>query len=322
VRSAALGWLLVLQSGQPLQPAAAAERGTADEIVDQFRRGEQAWRASCPKPTEDGSCVERRENQHRPRLFAIERDPALVAEARRRFLTVATLWRHLSGREIPTATESVHPRRAPSIHTDYSQVFRPDPDIDRRASTGAVAAVPVRPDATAAAHAAAGAAFYLAEAQWEAFIHLVPPRDPFLSRYPPDVDLILDRPTHAQTRQMQRRIEAFVVRKLDQMARTRQMYRAVVAMREAPFDIAATARLGQLYQGFDDDLTGDRLADKVVAAFEKCLESARYDEWFRLCEHQLTVLRPTDYPETNELVPEASYATGGIFPAPVIPRLE
>jgi len=129
VRSAALGCLLVVQLGQPPQPASAAERGAAEEIVDQFRRGEEAWRASCPQPTEDGSCVELRSTRFRPRLFVIERDPALVAEARRHFLAVATLWRRLGGHEIPGATETLHPRRAPSVHIDYREIFRADADV-------------------------------------------------------------------------------------------------------------------------------------------------------------------------------------------------
>jgi hypothetical protein len=314
VRSALVGCLLVLLLGQTPQPAAAAERGAADEIVDQFRRGEQAWRASCPKPTEDGSCVELRSTRFRPRLFAIARDPALAAEARRRFLTVATLWRRLGGGDAPDA-----PRSKPSVHTDYGQLFRADPDPNT------VAVPPARSELPGAAHAAAGAAFYLAEAQWEAFIHLVPPRDPWRSRYPPNADLILEKEPRAMTLQMQRRSEAFVARKLDQLARTRRMYLAVAARREAPFDVAATARLGQLYDASYDDFPKEEIGDKAVAAFEKCFDrgakDARYDEWFRLCEHALTVLRPTDFPEANELAPEANYAAGGIVPAPVIPRL-
>lgn len=326
MRLVGLGWLLVLQLGQPFQPIAAAADGTADEIVDQFRRGEEIWRASCPRPTEDGSCVELRGNPRRLRLFAIERDAALVAESRRRFLTVATLWRRVGGGEIPGATETVQAHRAPSVHTNYAQFFGPDPDTDRRASNGAVAVAPARPGMAAAAHAAAGAAFYFAEAQWEAFIQIEPPRDAFRDRYPPDADLILEKPPRGWSRQMQRRVKAFVARKLDQLARTRRLYLAVAAIREAPFDIAATARIAQLYQGFDDDVSGELLGEKAAATFERCFDqgarNARYDEWFRLCEHALTVLRPGEFPETNELLPEASYEAGGIVPAPVILRLE
>ena len=249
----------------------------------------------------------------------IERDPALVAEARRHFLAVATLWRRLGGHEIPGATETLHPRRAPSVHIDYREIFRADADVDRPASTA-----PARPDVTGAAQAATGAAFYLAEAEWEAFVGMVPPIDPFRLRYPPDADLIAEKPSRT-TRQTQRRFKAFIVRKLEQLVRTRQAYLTIAAMRRAPFDVAARARIGQLYQGFDADVPVEQLEDKAVAAFEKCFDQGakegRYDEWFRLCERGLTALRPTAFPEVKELVPEASYAPGGIVPTAVIPRL-
>jgi hypothetical protein len=340
---------LVLQLGQPLPPAAAAERGSPADIEAEFSRGEQAWKASCPRPADDGSCVELREDRyHRQRFFAIDRDRALVAESRRRFLTVAKLWRRLGGSDIAGARPSVHPpgtfhpaelwqrvdgseisgapsdahpTGTPAAHPDYAPIFRPDPGMDSKEPTAAIVAAPTGRTA-GAAHAAAGAAFYLAEAEWEAFLHLKPPRDPFLSRYPPDADLILEPRKPAESRQMQRRGVAFIVRRLDQLARTRQMYLALLAMREAPFDVAAIARLGQLYQNFTEDVPRDELADKAFAAYQRCFDigskSARYDEWFRLCERQLTFLRPTDFPPANELVPEATHAAGGMTPIPVI----
>jgi hypothetical protein len=317
---------LALQLGLPLRPAAATERGSITDIEEQFSRAERAWKASCPKPADDGGCVELRDDgHHRPRLFAIDRDRALAAEARRSFLTVAELWQRLGGGEIPGARQSVHPQGSPATEPDYSAIFRPDPETAPSESTGAVAAAPGGRDA-GAAHAAAGAAFYLAEAQWETFVRLQPPRDPFLSRYPPDADLILEPRKPAETRQMQRRMKAFIVRKLEQLARTRQMYLSLRAMREPPFDVAAIARLGQLYQTFARDFPRDELDDKAFAAFKQCFDTgantARYDEWFRLCDRQLTFMRPTDFPAANELVPEASHAAGGMRPIPVITRIE
>ena len=71
----------------------------------------------------------------------------------------------------------------------------------------------------------------------------------------------------------------------------------------------------------------DRLDDKAVAAFEKCFDTAaknaRYDEWFRLCENELTVLRPSEFSKADELVPEANHAEESkIVPIPPISRLE
>ena len=255
----------------------------------------------------------------------IDRDPTLVAEARRRFLTVAKLWRRLGGDEIPGASESAHPRRTPSADTDYSVIFRADPEMEPQSSSGTGAATAADPDQAGTAHAAAGAAFYLAEAQWEAFIRIEPPRDLILSHYPPEADLI-EKATPKLDRRTERRFVSFVSRKLDQLARTRRMYLRLLARREAPFDIAAIARIGQLYQGFDDDTPRELLDDKAVVAFRRCFDlgakNARYDEWFRLCEHELTVLRPSEFPKANERVPEASAPANPLVPVPLITRPE
>jgi hypothetical protein len=327
VPSGALGCLLALQLTQVVRPAAAAEIGAAAALDEQFRRGEQAWRASCPKPTEDGSCVEIQGTAHHRRRVVVDRDPALAAEAQRRFLMVATLWRRLGGGELPGARQSAHPWRAPSVHQNYATIFHVDPGMDPQKPTEPVAAAPPLPAEAGAAHAAAGAAFYLAEAQWEAYLRIGSPLDSSLSSpHGPWRDEAIGEAMRKGGRRLQRRFEAFLSRKLDQLARTRQLYLTVFAMRQAPFDVAAAARIGQLYDAFDDDTAGDPLDDKAVAAFERCFDtaakSARYDEWFRLCEHQLTVLRPSAFPEVDEFVPEANHAESKIVPVPPISRLE
>ena len=195
----------------------------------------------------------------------------------------------------------------------------------RPPASDAPAAAPPRPALAGAAHAAAGAAFYLAEAQWEELIRIEPPIDPNLLP-PPETDLVLDPPAFKWTPQLQRRFKAFVTRKLDQLARTRQIYLALFAMREPPFDVAAAARIGQLYEATDDDTAVDWLDHKAADAFERCFDLGarreRYDEWFRLCERELTALRPSDFPRLNERIPEAANAQSSLAPVPLIPRLE
>jgi len=189
--------------------------------------------------------------------------------------------------------------------------------MDPKASIG-----PAEPGA---AHAAAGAAFYLAEAEWEAFARMKPPPDLNLPRYFPAADLV-EQPRPGWSPQFRRRLETFVTRKLDQLARARRLYLAAFAFRAPPFDVAAAARIGQLYQVFDQDVPGDLLDGKAATAFERCFDMsakrARYDEWFRLCDRELTVLRPVEFPKTNEVVPEESADAVGITAIPVIRRLE
>jgi hypothetical protein len=288
--------LFVLELGSTPWRAAAADSGSTAAIDDEFSHGEQAWRASCPKPTEDGSCLE-------------PRDPALVGEARRRFLTVQQRWRRRgNGLQQP---------RTPPAHVNYAELFRADPGMDPKDAIG-----PAEPGA---AHAAAGAAFYLAEAEWEAFARLKPRRGLNLPRYFPEADF-LEQPPPKWTPQVWRRFKPFLTRKLDQLAYARRLYLTAFASREAPFDVAAAARIGQLYQLFDRDIPGEVLDDKAAAAFEKCFDMSakrvRYDEWFRLCVHELTVLKPVEFPKAHEVVPEESVEAAGISLIPVVTRLE
>ncbi len=310
---------MALQLGQPV-PSAAAARDAAAEIEEQFRAGEQAWKASCPKPTEDGSCIEIRSGVHRPRALVVERDPALVAAARLHFSRVAKLWRRMGGREIPgaRASASAQSGHAPSVHPRYAAIFGVRADQDQWESAGTAAAAAPSSDRARAARAAAGTAFYLAEAQWEAFLRIEPPFDPGQPRDGPAGDEAIRK----GGRRWRRRMKAFVIRKMDQLVRTREMYLALLKMRQAPFEVASIARIGQLYSAFDDASAGDLLDAKAAAAFETCFDTAaknaRYDEWFRLCEHELTVLRPGEFPKANEFVPEANHAESGLAPIPLI----
>jgi hypothetical protein len=341
VRSGARACLLVLQLGPALRSAAAADLSPADKIADQFRLGERAWKASCPRPTEDGGCTELRTDAPRPHLVAIDRDPALAAEARRRFLAVEKLWRRLGGRPIRGASERDHLGRAPTVHVSYAELFGAKPGQEISESITPPAGGAERPDQSGAAHAAAGAAFYLAEAQWEAYVRIEPPPFPSLGRDGTAGDEALRK----EVPRWQRRTKVFIRRKIEQLAATRQMYLSLLAMRQAPFEIAAIARIGQLYRGFDDALAlasrelwrsrskfeqldvEDRnpLDEKAVAAFEICFDTAaksdRYDDWFRLCAHELTELRPGKFPPANEFVPEAHGGEGRIVPIPVVSRI-
>lgn len=319
------GCLLALGLGQPPGFAAADQRGvTRAEIDEQFRLGEQAWKASCPKPTEDGSCVALRAGAHRPRLIVLDRDPALAAEAQRRFQTVANLWRRLGGGELPGARPFSHPGQARSVHPSYGAIFAADTELASPPPTTGPPPAPTRPALAGAAHAAAGAAFYLAEAQWEELIRIEPPVDPGLLPRG-EVDMVTGPPAFTWTPRLKRRFKAFILRKVDQLARTRRMYLALFARGEAPFDVSAAARIGQLYEATEDEIPTGQMEDKAAAAFERCLDLGakreRYDEWFRLCEHELTALKPVEFPKLNELIPEATSAQSTITPIPVIPRL-
>ena len=64
---------------------------------------------------------------------------------------------------------------------------------------------------------------------------------------------------------------------------------------------------------------------KAVEGFEKCLKAATdhswYNEWSRLCERELNQMKPSDYPLSSEVKPEAGYVSTMMSPTPVISEL-
>ncbi len=242
----------------------------------------------------------------------------------------ATLWRHLGGGALLGAMRNAAPNGTPPSGADYTFIFRVAPHENDWESSSEVVPARAPPGNVGAARAAAGIAFYLAEAEFEQFVRLKPPFDPAEGWDGPAGDAA------ARRRHRERRFTRYLIGKLDRLARTHQMYLAVFAMRQAPFDVAAVARIGQLYEELahetGSDLpgegtpAGDLLDQKTAAAFEKCFDlgtkNARYDEWFRLCARELTSVRPSEFPPVNELVPAPDHADDRLAPVPVVSRLD
>ena len=125
-------------------------------------------------------------------------------------------------------------------------------------------------------------------------------------------------------------------------------------MKQAQWAIASCARIGQLYADFvgqlytaeipkdlkEQDEWGNRpreifcdalvdkaepIENKAVEGFETCLKAATdyswYNEWSRLCERELNQMKPTEYPLSSEIKPEAGYVSTTMSPTPVITEL-
>ena len=125
-------------------------------------------------------------------------------------------------------------------------------------------------------------------------------------------------------------------------------------MKQAQWTIASAARVGQIYSDFagqlytaeipkdlkEQDEWGnqprqifcDALEDKAepieakaVDGFEKCLKAATeqswYNEWSRLCERELNQMKPSEYPLSSEVKPEAGYVSTTMSPTPVVSEL-
>jgi hypothetical protein len=125
-------------------------------------------------------------------------------------------------------------------------------------------------------------------------------------------------------------------------------------MKQAQWAIASSARIGQLYSDFvgqlytaeipkdlkvqdewgnrPQEIFCDALVDKAepielkaVEGFDTCLKAATdyswYNEWSRLCEKELNQMKPSEYPLSSEVKPEAGYVSTTMSPSPVVPEL-
>jgi len=200
----------------------------------------------------------------------------------------------------------------------------------------------------AGAYAAAGAAFYLAEKDYEDLLRLKFPQNLDFSR-PSRLDS--PRRQAAVTHKLEdskRRFASYLDEKTHLLERARQHYLEVFKLRQAQWTIAAAARIGQLHQDFaaqlytaeiprdlpETDAWGNRPRDlycealedkaepvegKAVEGFRACLTAATeqswYNNWSRLCERELNQLQPVEFPLASEAKPEAAYVPVTIGPA-------
>ena len=322
--------------------------GPDRQIQAHFRLGELAWKASCSHASEDGACLEvkRVAATGRQKVFAelnkklgkkkrikevrtqcgpptkskillFERQKQLASKAQDHFATVVKLW-----------------KGGDAAHNITGK------DVESRAA--------------GAAFAVAGAAFYLAERQYEDFLKI---------KFPEGLDFQAPSQYDSKRKQdaakkkmedSQKKFTSYLDGKSKQLDKARTMYLDVFKMKQAQWTIASAARVGQIYQDFagqlytaeipkdlkEMDQWGNRpreiycdaledkaepIEAKAVDGFEKCLQAATeqswYNEWSRLCERELNQMKPVEYPLSSEIKPEAGYVSTSMSPTTVITEL-
>jgi type I site-specific restriction-modification system R (restriction) subunit len=202
--------------------------------------------------------------------------------------------------------------------------------------------------------AVAGAAFHLAESLYENFLRIKFPEG--LDFQQPSQ---YDNKKKAEAKKKKseesgKKFTAYLDEKSKALNKASAQYLEVFAMKQAQWTIASSARVGQLYSDFvgqlytaeipkdlkEQDEWGNRpreifcdalvdkaepIENKAVEGFEKCLKAATdyswYNEWSRLCERELNQMKPTEYPLSSEVKPEAGYVSTMMSPTPVINEL-
>jgi tetratricopeptide (TPR) repeat protein len=323
--------------------------GPDRQILAHFRLGELAWKASCPKASEDGACLEVK------RVAATGRQK-VIADLNKKLGKKKKIKDKLRTQCGPPTKSKIalfdrNKQNASKAQDHFQAALK---IWNKGAAQSKITGKDVEARAASAAYAAAGAAFYLAEKQYEDFLRI---------RFPEGLDF--QQPSQydgkkkqaATKKKMEESVKKFTTyldEKGKQLDRARTMYLDVFGLKQAQWTIASAARVGQIYQDFAGQLYTaeipkdlkeidqwgnqprqiycDQLEDKAepieakaVDGFEKCLKAATdqswYNEWSRLCERELNQMKPSDYPLSSEVKPEAGYVSTTMSPTPIIPEL-
>jgi len=317
--------------------------GVDRQVRAHFLLGELAWKASCARPDANGSCLV-------VQRVTSTRGDQLLSAARRKL-----------GKERRTQCGPATKSSILTLPRDRAQA-RTAEDHFRQAvalwkASDAASAITGREREArlaAAAHAAAGAAFYLAETSYEDLLRVKFPQNLDFTRPSPGDSARRQSAVRKKLDDSNRRFAAYMAEKTGLLEKVRGLYLEVFNQRQAYWTIAAAARIGQLHQDFAGqlytaeiprdlpesdqwgnrprDLYCDELEDRAgkieaqaIEGFTACLAAATrqswYSEWSRLCERELNQLEPARFPLAAEIKPEPVQVPTTISPAPLIREL-
>ncbi len=339
-----------------------AKGGIDKQILAHFKLGQLAWNRSCPQEGVNGACIkvdrvtmngkqkalytinqgikdkkkklkEKLRTQCGPptssKITVYDRNSKQSAEAQKHFSEVLKLWNkgeaeHKLQTQVPNAGEAAA--------RDVFMRF-----------------------------AAAGAVFYQAEQVYEQFLKV---------KFPQGLDFQqptqFDRPKVAEAKKKKyedssKKFMIYLTEKTklaDRLASSEKdkkaMYDNVLDFHVAHWTIAASARIGQVFADFvnqlytaeipkdlkEQDEWGNRpreifcdalvdkaepIESKAVVGYDLCLKAATKESWFNewstMCEVELNQMKPAEYPLAAEAKPEPGYVSTPITPAAVVSEL-
>ena len=339
-----------------------AKGGIDKQILAHFKLGEIFWKKSCPQEGVNGACIKVDRVTMNGKWTAIYRINSKIKDKRRK---IKEKLRTQCGP--PTSSKiTVYDRSskfASQGQKHFSEVLRlwARGDAEKKLQSQ----VPNAGEAAARdvfmRFAVAGAAFYQAEQVYEKFLKV---------KFPQGLDFQqptqYDKPKVAEAKKKKYADSSkkFMVYLTDKTKLAEQlagpskekkgMYDYVLEYHVAHWTIAASARIGQVFADFVNQLYTaeipkdlkvqdewgnrpreifcDALVDKAepieskaVVGYDLCLKAATeqswFNEWSTMCEVELNQMKPAEYPLAAEAKPEPGYVSTPITPAAVVAEL-
>ena len=221
-----------------------AQGGPDRQVLAHFRLGEMAWKASCPKASEDGACLEVK------RVAATGRQKVFydLNKKRKKGQKIKEPKRTQCGP--PTSSKIIVFDRNKGPAAKGQEHFQTVLKIWARARAAKITGKDVEARAGLASYAVAASAFHLAETEYEAFLRIKFP-DGLDFQQPSQYDN--KKKAEAKKKKAEESVKKFTTyldAKSKALGRARDQYLEVFKMKQAQWAIASSARIGQLYADF------------------------------------------------------------------------
>jgi len=339
-----------------------AKGGIDKQILAHFKLGEIAWKKSCPQEGVNGACL--------------KIDRVVMDGKRKAFYQInqgikdkkKKLKEKLSTQCGPPTSSKItmydrQKQSADAGQKHFAEVLKlwGKGDAEKKLQSQ----VPNPGEAASRdvfmRFAVAGAAFYQAEQVYEQFLRV---------KFPQGLDF--QQPTQFDSKKVaeakkkkgedsSKKFMAYLTDKTKLVERLagpskdkKGMYDFVLDYHVAHWTIAASARIGQVFADFVNQLytaeipkdlkvqdewgnrpreiycdkmvdTAEPIESKAVVGYDLCLKAATeqswFNEWSTMCEVELNQLKPSEYPLAAEAKPEPGYVSTPITPSAVVSEL-
>lgn len=318
--------------------------GVDRQVVARVKLGEIFWRESCPVAGVNGACIEvTRLRSSGAARVAAEKHKQSKKKKRRK------------GADLPpqcgpaTKSKITFHERKPGPAKDAQTHFA---EALKLFKGGAAEKNVPGKDETERGLRVAEMGYYAAQArmmqgdlEYEKFLKMQIPDKLDFSPAPPGASAAKEKAAKKRMEESKKKFKAWVDGKTKQLQLAQKIYQNVILFKQAHWAIAASARIGQLFQDFSGQLytapvpkagnappgldqadweqlfhdaycdqmtdTAEPLENKAIEGLGTCLnkstELSWFNEWSSLCEAELNQIKPAEYPLAAEIRSEPGY---------------
>ena len=204
---------------------------------------------------------------------------------------------------------------------------------------------------------AAEARFIQGDVEYEKLLKMQIPDKLDFSPAPPGASPAKEKAAKKRQEEAVKKFKKWIEDKQKQIVTAQKIYQAVILFKQAHWAIAASARIGQLFQDFSNQLytapvpkagnappgleqaeweqlfhdsycdqmtdTAEPLENHAIEGLGTCLQKSTdlswFNEWSELCEGELNQIKPSEYPLASEIRAEPGYSSVTTDRAQVIP---